>query len=138
MVAFMKILLDTNTYVAFKRGNLEVIEVLQQTGQIGLCSVVLGELLAGFALGNRESRNLEELNEFLQIPRVILLTVDEVTAKYYAKGYKQLRAQGQPIPTNDLWIAAIALQHRFALLSYDQHFLNIEGLLLGQKLSDFR
>jgi tRNA(fMet)-specific endonuclease VapC len=124
MVAFMKILLDTNTYVAFKRGNPEVIEVLQQACQIDLCSVVLGELLAGFALGNRESRNLEEL--------------DEVTAKYYAKGYKQLRAQGQPIPTNDLWIAAIALQHRFALLSYDQHFLNIEGLLLEQKLSDFR
>lgn len=83
MVAFMKILLDTNTYVAFKRGNPEVIEVLQQACQIGLCNVVLGELLAGFALGNRESRNLEEL--------------DEVTAKYYAK-----------------------------------------GLLLGQKLSDFR
>jgi predicted nucleic acid-binding protein len=138
MVAFMKILLDTNTYVAFKRGNPEVLEVLQQACQIGLCSVVLGELLAGFALGNRESRNLEELNEFLQAPRVVLFTVDEVTAKYYAKVYKQLRAQGQPIPTNDLWIAAIALQHSFALLSYDQHFLNVEDLLWGQKLSDFR
>lgn len=138
MVTFMKILLDTNTYVAFKRGNPEVLEVLQQAGQIGLCSVVLGELLAGFALGNRESRNLEELDEFLQAPRVVLLTVDEVTAKYYAKVYKQLRTQGQPIPTNDLWITAIALQHSFALLSYDQHFLNVEGLLLGQKLSNFR
>ena len=137
MVAFMKILLDTNSYAAFKRGNPEVLEVLQSACQIGLCSVVLGELRAGFALGNRESRNLEELDEFLQVPRVVLLTVDEVTAKYYAKVYKQLRTQGQPIPTNDLWIAAIALQHSFALLSYDRHFLKVEGLLWGQKLSDF-
>ena len=138
MVAFMKILLDINTYVAFKHGNPEVLEVLQLAYQIDICSVVLGELRAGFALGNRESRNLEELNEFLQVPRVVLLTVDEVTAKYYAKVYKQLRTQGQPIPTNNLWIAAIALQHRFALLSYDRHFLKVESLLLGQKLSDFR
>ena len=97
----------------------------------------MNELLAGFSVGKQEANNLRELQQFLETPRVKLLSSNEMTAKYYAMIYKQLRTQGKPIPTNDMWIAATAIQHHLVLLSYDKHFLNIEGLSYGQQLSDF-
>ncbi len=127
-----KILLDTNAYAAFKNGNEEAVEIVRMAEQIGFSSIVLGELVSGFILGNREELNRKELSEFLCAPRVSMLMVDNETSEYYARIFQQLRRQGQSIPTNDLWIAAAAIQHGFTVFTYDKHFSNIDNLITCQ------
>lgn len=131
------ILVDTNAYTAFMRGDAEVVEVLAHAERICLNSVVLGELLGGFAAGTRESKNRAELARFLESPRVEVVPVTAQTADSYALVYSNLRRRGTPIPTNDLWIAASALELGAALLTRDAHFAQIDGLRSGQKLEDF-
>jgi tRNA(fMet)-specific endonuclease VapC len=131
------ILLDTNAYVAFKCGVREAVEVIRHAPLIGINSVVLGELLAGFAVGSREAANVEELKRFIGSPRVRLFFLDDVTASHYAGVYRDLRRVGQPIPTNDMWIAATALQHQLAVMSFDGHFRTVKGLVAGTGLGDF-
>ncbi len=125
------ILIDTNAYTAFKRGDAAALEVIQRAPQLALPVIVIGELLAGFAAGQKEERNKQELEAFLASARVKVLTIDRQTTNFYARIYASLRAKGQPIPTNDLWIAALALQHNAALFSFDAHFSNITGLQVG-------
>jgi tRNA(fMet)-specific endonuclease VapC len=131
------ILLDTNAYTAFMLGEAEVVEVVAHAQRLYLNSVVLGELLGGFAAGTREQRNRAELARFLDSPRVEVLTITEQTADSYALVYAGLRRKGRPIPTNDLWIAASALEHGAALLTRDAHFSWIDSLRCGQRLEDF-
>ena len=131
------ILIDTNAYAAFKRGDAEAVEILQHADQIGVSTVVLGELLSGFAAGRREAENRRELGAFLESARVRLLPVQAETAEFYSRVYLALRRKGKPIPTNDLWIAAPALQHGAALFSHDQHFHEVDGLITGMRLADF-
>lgn len=126
-----QILIDTNIYVAFKRKQKPVVELLRQAESIGVSTVVLGELLAGFRCGSREKENRRELDEFLDSPRVGVLSIDEETAEFYAGVFRALRDKGRPIPSNDLWIAAVALRHGLALATLDEHFLHIDGLLLA-------
>ncbi len=137
-MAVTNILLDTNAYVAFKQGKAEAVEILQYAPRIAISSTVLGELLAGFAVGTREATNCAELQQFLDSERVHVMAVDNVTAEYYALVYSSLRRKGRPIPTNDLWIAATAIQHGYVLFSYDAHFKEIDGLLVGNTLIDIR
>ena len=130
------ILLDTSAYTAFMRGEPEVVEVIARAGKILLTSVVLGELLAGFAAGMREPKNRAELARFIESPRVEVLPVTAETADCYALVWLGLRRKGQPIPTNDLWIAASTMEHGAALLTRDAHFAHIEGLRCGWQLAD--
>lgn len=132
-----KILLDTNGYVAFKRGDKGALRIIRKAAAIGLSVVVLGELLAGFSGGSRESTNREELKAFLDSPRVVLLNTSETTSEFYAKVFSGLRQKGKPIPTNDLWIAATALEHGYAIFTHDRHFKEIDGLLVGSQPNDF-
>jgi tRNA(fMet)-specific endonuclease VapC len=88
-------------------------------------------------IGNRESKNRAELARFLDSPRVGVLPITADTADSYALVYAGLRRKGAPIPSNDLWIAATALEHGTALLSLDAHFAHVEGLRLGKQMSDF-
>jgi len=125
-----KILIDTNVYSEFKRNNIDVVKKLQEVKYIAISTIVLGEITAGFKLGNREQTNSSELNYFLDTPRVHFLTLDEDTADIYATIFKQLKLNGTPIPANDIWIAASAIQHGLALYSLDKHFSNIDKLLL--------
>jgi len=131
------ILIDTNAYSAFMLGDAAVVEVVAHAERIFLNSVVLGELLGGFAAGKREAKNRGELARFLDSPRVEVLPVTAQTADSYALVCSGLRRKGQPIPTNDLWIAASALECGAALLTRDAHFSQIEGLRCGQQLEDF-
>ena len=131
------IAIDTNAYSAFKRGRPDVVEVLRHAPDILLSTIVLGELLAGFAAGTREAVNRRELKLFLDSPRVKLVQCGAVTADRYALVYSALRKQGQPIPTNDLWIAARCLEHGCALLTLDSHFAHVGGLRVGSRLDDF-
>jgi predicted nucleic acid-binding protein len=131
------IALDTNAYAAFKRGDEQIVAVLQHAPVIIVCVTVLGELLGGFAAGQRESHNRSELTQFLNTPRVKVVPGTTATADLYALVYAALRRKGQPIPTNDLWIAASSLEHGAALLTLDVHFHNIDGLSAGARLDDF-
>ena len=76
-------------------------------------------------------QNRNELDQFLDSPRVYTIAIDDETAEFYAQIFSELRLKGRPIPSNDLWIAASALQHGLALASYDEHFSHISGLLLA-------
>jgi tRNA(fMet)-specific endonuclease VapC len=136
-VAVRDVLLDTNAYAAFKRGMPDAVEVIAHTPRIGINSVVLGELLSGFAVGTREVENRQELELFLASQRVHQLVIDAATAAQYAVVYRELRHRGRPIPTNDMWIAASALQHGFAVFSDDGHFHEVSGLHVGRRLDDF-
>ena len=131
------IVLDTNAYVAFKRGDDDIVAVIQRCPDLLICTTVLGELLAGFAAGTREARNREELSAFMQSPRVRTVVCGETTADNYALVFAALRRKGKPIPSNDLWIAASALEHGAGLLTLDVHFAEIDGLRCGQQLVDF-
>ena len=131
------ILLDTNAYTAFMLGAAEVVNVVAHAESLLLNTIVLGELLGGFAAGTREAKNRAELARFLNSPRVDVLPVTAHTADSYALIYVGLRRKGQPIPTNDLWIAASALEHGAGLLTRDAHFAHIDGLRCGQRLEDF-
>jgi predicted nucleic acid-binding protein len=122
------ILIDTNVYVAFKRNHQSVLALLRQASAIFLNTVVLGELLAGFRGGTSDAENRHELDLFLDTPRASMLQIDDGTAEYFSLVFNQLKKQGTPIPTNDIWIAASAMQHGVALLSLDSHFSNIAGL----------
>ena len=124
-----KILIDTNGYSAFKRGFEEAVEIVRLSEDIGLTTIVLGELLAGFICGSREAVNRRELGDFLCSPRVQLHHPDDGTAEYYATIFKQLKQDGKPLPTNDLWIAATALQYGYRIFTYDKHFSNINNLI---------
>lgn len=124
----MSVALDTNAYSDFMRGVASRVSVVQAASRIFLPLIVLGELRAGFAAGNQQLRNAETLNRFLQSHSVEVLYPDMETTKVYADVFAQLRKQGAPIPTNDLWIAALALQHAVPLCTSDAHFEQIAGL----------
>jgi predicted nucleic acid-binding protein len=131
------ILLDTNAYVAFKRGHAEAVSILQHAPVIVMTPVVLGELRGGFAAGSRERENRAELAALLATPRVTTVPVDADTADHYAALYASLRRAGTPIPSNDMWIAASAIQHDLCLFSYDRHFRLVPGLKVGRSAADF-
>ena len=130
------ILLDTNAYAAFKQGDAEAEAILRQTSGIALNSIVLGELLAGFAFGSREEKNRKELVQFLDSRRVVVLSIDRRTSDLYATIYLALKKAATPIPTNDMWIAATALQHRLPLYTFDRHFRSVPGLQIGASRSE--
>ena len=136
-MAIRHLLLDTNAYTAFKRGISEACEILEHVPFIGISPIMLGELYGGFALGSKEERNLEELEQFLHSRRVHLLETTAETARHYADVYRELRRKGRPIPTNDLWLAATARQYDLAIFSYDAHFHAIDDLQVGTIFQDF-
>lgn len=124
----MKVALDTNAYTGFMRGDAVSVQVVRSATHLFLPLFVLAELRAGFAAGNQASKNSASLQRFLNTPRVEVLLPDEGTTIHYAKLYVFLRKQGTPIPTNDLWIASLVLQHNLILCTSDVHFGHIPQL----------
>jgi tRNA(fMet)-specific endonuclease VapC len=124
----MKLALDANRYCDLCRGVAEMVERTSQAERICLPLMVLGELRAGFQAGSRARRNERILARFLGSPRVRLLLPDEQTTFHYASLFAQLRRQATPIPTNDLWIAALVIQHDLVLLTRDAHFKHLPQL----------
>lgn len=118
----MRLALDTNRYTDLCRGEPSVVEAVEVADEIWLPFIVVGELRAGFAVGNQGPRNEAVLRRFLLKPGVAILYADEQTIHHYANIYRQLRKQGTPIPTNDMWIAALVLQHSLVLFARDAHF----------------
>jgi tRNA(fMet)-specific endonuclease VapC len=125
----VRVALDTNAYVDFCRGEPETVDLLEKADSIHLPCVVLAELRAGFAVGRRGAENERVLGLFLSKPGVDVVYPDDETTHQYASVYRQLRRQGTPIPTNDIWIAALVLQHGLTLHARDRHFDNLPQLL---------
>lgn len=121
----MNIALDTNAYSDFMRGQAERVAAVRAATRIWLPLIVVGELRAGFAAGTRQNPNAANLQRFLNRPRVGILAPDEQSTHHYAALYLFLRMKGISIPTNDLWIAALVVQHDLVLCSADAHFDNL-------------
>lgn len=124
----MRIALDTNRYTDLCRGDRAVVEAIEFADEVWLPFIVLGELRAGFAVGTQGPRNEAILRRLLLKPGIAVLYADEQTTHYYATVYRQLRKQGTPIPTNDMWIAALVLQHSLTLCDRDAHFDSLPQL----------
>jgi tRNA(fMet)-specific endonuclease VapC len=121
-MAMKRILLDTSAYSNLMRGNKKIAELLDEADEVFLCAIVVGELLAGFKRGSREQDNKSVLKDFLSVTNVGVLHIDDSTAERYSIILDYLKKSGTPIPTNNIWIAASAMQNGLVLLTTDQHF----------------
>ena len=126
----MRLLVDTSAYSGFMRGHPEIKVAIQEADEIYVNSIVLGELGAGFIKGRRRRRNEAELKRFLGSPRVKLVDVTEDTAERYAVILNSLWRAGTPIPTNDIWIAASAMEHGLEVLTTDDHYQKVSQILV--------
>jgi predicted nucleic acid-binding protein len=118
----MIVALDTNRYSDLMRGVPEVVEFLGRADKIYLPFGTIAELRSGFSMGSKGRTNEQVLSKFLARSDVASLYPDQETTRLYAAIYRQLRTQGTPIPTNDIWIAAIIIQHDLTLYARDAHF----------------
>jgi tRNA(fMet)-specific endonuclease VapC len=124
----VKIVVDSNRYTDLCRGIPEVVEVIEQALEIHVPLIVVAEQRAGFAHGANREKNERVLTRFLNNPGVTVLVPDEQTTFFYADAYAYLRKKGKPIPTNDLWIAALVLQHQLVLFDRDSDFDHLPQL----------
>jgi tRNA(fMet)-specific endonuclease VapC len=124
----VRVLLDTNAYSALRRGHEVVSEHARRAEKVYMSTVVAGELLFGFRNGTRYEENVRALHAFLEDPNVLLLPVTWNTADHFGRISTALRKRGKPIPTNDIWIAAHAIEMDADLISSDPHFDAIDGL----------
>jgi tRNA(fMet)-specific endonuclease VapC len=127
----VRLLLDTNRYRDFCQGEAGAVRAVRQAEQVLMPFVVVGELRAGFACGTRSRQNEATLTRFLAQAEVDILFADDATTHFYAQVFRQLREQGTPIPGNDLWIAALAIQHGLAIATRDRHFRHLPQLVLA-------
>ena len=127
-------MLDTSAYSALHRGHEPILQALRRSTTVAVPAIVLGELYSGFRAGTRWAENTAQLARFLSKPSVRILNVTEETALRYAAVDVYLRRRGRPIPRNDVWIAAVAIEHGLQLLTMDDHFREIP-LLLTQPLT---
>jgi len=121
-----RFLLDTNIVIALFAQEASVLQQLQQAVGIFLPCIVLGELYYGARKSGRAAANVQRVDEFAS--QNVVLLCDMETAQQYGIIKEALRAKGRPLPENDIWIAALALQHGLVLVSRDAHFNGITGL----------
>ena len=124
----MRILLDSNAYSAFMRGSGEVRDLIQTADEVMLSAIVVGELMYGFRQGSRFEQNVAQLRSLFERPYVSFVDVGRVTTDRYSRIAASLRAKGRPIPTNDVWIAAHAMETGADLVSADRHFEHVDGI----------
>jgi tRNA(fMet)-specific endonuclease VapC len=122
-------LLDTGIVASLFRGDTGVQDQIAEAEEVFVGSITLGELFYGAFKSQRTEDELKKIGEFAQAVRV--LDCDSVTAQVYGRIKTALRARGRPIPENDIWIAATAMQHELALAMRDPHFEQVEGLILA-------
>ncbi len=126
----MRLLVDTNRFADLVANDRQSHERLQQASEVWLSVITIGELLAGFSQGRRRKQNEQRLAELMELQGVGVLSVNQEAANLYANIWQSLRRAGTPIPTNDIWIAAQALQHDLILDTKDAHFNHVQGLKL--------
>lgn len=127
----MRVAIDTNRVSDLLHGDKALAAQLEMCEEVWLPLPVLAELLSGFEGGKRQKENRVLLTQLLAKPNLDVMLPDKTTAEWYARLYVQLRRAGTPIPANDIWIAALSLQHELRLITRDEHFQRIPQLLLG-------
>ena len=125
-----KIILDTNAYTRLLAGDEDVLDIISTADTLYMSIFVLGELYAGFAGGSKERENRETLNHFLLKPTVKILNATSETAEVFGMVKSKLKTAGTPLPVNDLWIAAHAIETGSTIITFDKHFKKISGLRL--------
>lgn len=125
----MKLLLDTSAYVGFKLGHSTLVDYLSRSDTIYISPIVIGELLFGFRNGSRFQENMEDLDRFLSHVAIEKITIGDITADRYSRIAAQLKQQGTPIPSNDIWIAAQSMEFGAELVAMDRHFEKISGIV---------
>ncbi len=125
----MKLILDTSAYVAFKQNFIPVVEKIVAADSILMSPVVLGELLFGFRWGTKFDDNYKDLDEFLNHQAVFVVEIGAIAADRFSRIAAVLKSRGTPIPSNDIWIAAQAIEHGAELITLDHHFEKIPGLV---------
>ncbi len=125
----VRIMLDTSAYVGFKRNEVETVEIIVRSELILFSPIVMGELMFGFRNGTRFNENMDDFNRFLEHEAVELVQIGKITSDRYSRIAAQLKRQGTPIPTNDIWIAAQTMEHGAELITSDHHFERINGLV---------
>jgi len=126
----MRLAIDTNRYVDMDEGVTEVVKRLEAAEEVWIPVIVLGELVPGFEIGEQKQKNEEQLIEFIDRLSAGILVPDQMTARTYGEVVSALRKQGTPIPTNDIWIAALSIQHDLVLDTRDSHFQKVPNLKL--------
>jgi tRNA(fMet)-specific endonuclease VapC len=123
-----KFLLDTNIIVAWFNGELSIADKIDKAKEVHIPIIVVGELYYGAANSIQIEKNIKNIQNLTN--RYHVLQVDIETTKYYGDIKAALRKKGKPIPENDIWIAAIAQQHKLTLVTRDKHFKEIEVISL--------
>jgi predicted nucleic acid-binding protein len=126
----MKIVLDTNIYSAYRKGNPRIQSILESAVTVYMPAIVLGELYAGFFGGTHYEKNIVDLITFLSKPGIEEMPVSHPIAERYGQLHADLRKRGRPLPTNDIWIAATALETGSRLITLDKHFEEVPGLVV--------
>jgi tRNA(fMet)-specific endonuclease VapC len=121
-------LLDTNIVIAFFAQEPGIVQAVSQVSQVSVPSIVLGELYFGAMRSGRVAENLTRVDDLAQ--RVAIVPCDAETAKHYGRIKQDLHARGRPLPENDIWIAAVAIQRGLTLVSRDRHFQDVAALQL--------
>lgn len=129
-----KVILDSNTYTRLVKDDEIVARNLEKAIKIYISVIMVGELLAGFENGKFERQNKKVFKEFLDESNVSVIDVSQETAKMYGKIKNILDRKGTPIPINDIWIAAHAVETGARIITYDKHFLKIPGLRIWDEL----
>src|SRR5687767_13491844 len=123
-----KLALDTSAYSRFRAGDTRVRDLIADAELVFVPAPVLGELHGAFEMGSRTRENRVALSEFLAEPFVTVIVVEDNVARHYGRVYSSLRRAGTPIPANDMWIAACAIDQGACLLTFDHDFDQVAGL----------
>ena len=128
MALTRRVVLDTSAYSHLRLGHEALLARLDAATEIMVPTIVLGELHAAFRGGARFVDNETVLERFLTEPFVTTVEVDAEAAARYGEVLAQLKKKGTPIPSNDVWIAAVTLARGAQLLSFDDDFRHVAGL----------
>jgi len=129
-----KILLDTNAYTKLLLGDEIILNALAKADKIYISTISLGELFAGFKEGIKEKENKKLLEKFLGKPQVEVIDVDKETAEIFGEIKYKLIKIGKPLPINDVWIAACAIEEGAVIVTYDKHFISVPGARVWDSL----
>lgn len=130
--AMPDIMLDTSAYSAFNRGDKRLVEFFDSENQLIIPLIVVGELRAGFAQGSRQRENEALLQRLLESPNVHPVTISDTTTRLFAAISRALKKAGTPINVNDMWIAALALEHGCLLVTLNSDFSRVPDLLVAK------
>ena len=136
-MAISSLIVDTNAVTSLLQGKPDAVALFKEVDRLYFPFIVIAEMYSGFRLGTKEKSNRENLSQLFGNSDSEILYPDEITLDQYADIYVSLRKKGKPIPTNDIWIAALALQYHSPLFTFDSHFHHIVQIKVVTTVKEF-